>query len=105
MTTASQRRCHRQLQFNSFHYDRVRIHRRRGTELYRGQVKSRDDHDRKIGARKQRTDIGIYCDVNRTIKLWNQLPAETLATFPCKSNIFRARVWKVIISVEKSEGL
>jgi hypothetical protein len=70
-------------------------------EIYRGQVTSRDDHDRKIGARKQRTDIGKYSDVNRTIKLWNQLPAETLATFPCKSNIFRTRVRKVIISVEK----
>jgi hypothetical protein len=71
-------------------------------EIYRGQAKSRDDHDRKIGARKQRTDIGKYCDVNRTIELWNQLPAETLETFPCKSNIFRTRVRKVrIISVEK----
>ena len=68
---------------------------------YMGQVKSRDDHDRKIGARKQRTDIGKYSDVNRTMKLWSQLPAETLATFPYKSNIFRTRVRKVIISVEK----
>jgi hypothetical protein len=32
---------------------------------------SRDDHDRKIRARKQRTDIGKYCFVNRAIKLWN----------------------------------
>jgi hypothetical protein len=30
---------------------------------------SGDDHDRKIGARKQRTDIGKYSSVNRTIKL------------------------------------
>jgi hypothetical protein len=50
---------------------------------------SRDDHDRKIGARKQRKDIGNYTAVNRTIKLWNQLHAETLATFPCQSHIFR----------------
>jgi hypothetical protein len=40
---------------------------------------SRDDHNRKIRVRKQRTDIGKYCFVNRTIKLWNQLPAEALA--------------------------
>ena len=49
---------------------------------------SRDDHDRKIWARKQRTDIGKYSFVNRTVKLWNQLPAEALATFRCKSHIF-----------------
>ena len=70
-------------------------------EIYCGQVKSRDDHDRKLRARKQRKDIGKYSVVNRTIKLWNQLPTETLATLPCKSNIFRTRVRKVIISEEK----
>jgi len=70
-------------------------------EIYRGQVRSRDDHDRKIRTRKQRKDSGKYSAVNRTIKLWNQLPTETLATFPCKSNIFRTRVRKVITSVEK----
>ena len=62
---------------------------------------SRDGHDRKIRARKQRTGIGRYCFVNRTIKLWNQLPIEALATFPCKSHIFRMRFRKVIISEEK----
>jgi hypothetical protein len=62
---------------------------------------SRDDHDRKMRARKQRTDIGKYSFVNRTIKLWNQLPAETLATFPCKSHIFRKRFRKVIKSEVK----
>ena len=61
----------------------------------------RDDHVRKIRARKQRTDIGKYSFVNRTINLWNQLPAETLATFPFKSYIFRKRVKKVIINEEK----
>jgi hypothetical protein len=33
--------------------------------------------------------------------MWNQLPAEALAAFPCKSYIFRKRVKKVIISGEK----
>jgi hypothetical protein len=42
---------------------------------------SRDDHDRKIRSRKQRTDIGKYSFVNRTVKLWNNLPAEALVTF------------------------
>jgi len=41
--------------------------------------------------RKQRTVIGKYSFVNRTIKKWNQLPAEALWTFPCKPKIFRNR--------------
>ena len=43
---------------------------------------SRDDHNRKIRARKQRTDIGKYSFVNRTIKLRNQLPAKAPRLFP-----------------------
>jgi hypothetical protein len=43
---------------------------------------SRDDHVRKIRARQRRTNIGKYSFVNRTIKLWNQLPAEALTNFP-----------------------
>ena len=58
---------------------------------------SRVDHVRKIKDRKQRTDIGKYSFVNRTIKNWNQLPAEALETFPCKPKIFRNRVRKAII--------
>jgi hypothetical protein len=50
---------------------------------------SRVDRVRKIRDRKQRTDIGKYSFVNRTIKNWNQLPAEALGTFPCKPNNFR----------------
>jgi hypothetical protein len=30
---------------------------------------SRDDHDRKIRARKYRTNIGKYCFINRIIEL------------------------------------
>jgi hypothetical protein len=56
----------------------------------------RDDHDRKIRARKQRTDISKYSFVNSTIKLLNHLPAEALASFPCKSLIFGKMVRKVI---------
>jgi len=58
---------------------------------------SRVDHVRKIMNRKQRTDIGKYSFVNRTIKNWNQLPAEALGTFPCKPKIFKNRVRKAII--------
>jgi len=37
---------------------------------------SKDDHNSKIIASKQKTDIGKYCFVNRNINLWNQLPVE-----------------------------
>jgi len=53
---------------------------------------SRVDYVRKIRDRKQRTDIGKCSFVNRTIKNWNQLPAEALGTYPCKPKIFRNRV-------------
>jgi hypothetical protein len=46
---------------------------------------------------KQGTDIGKDSFVNRTIKNWNQLPAEALGTFPFKPNIFRKSVKKAII--------
>jgi len=36
------------------------------------------DHVREITDKKQRTDMGNYCFVNRTIRNWNQLPAEAL---------------------------
>ena len=60
-----------------------------------------DEHSRKIRVRKQRRDISKYSFINRTIKLWNQLTAEALATVPCKSNLFKKRVRKIIISEEK----
>jgi hypothetical protein len=62
---------------------------------------SRVDHVRKTGDRKQRTDSGKYSFVNRIVKNWNQLPAETLGNFPCKPKIFRNRVRKAIINVVK----
>jgi hypothetical protein len=46
---------------------------------------------RKIRDWKQRKNIGKYSFVNRTIKKWNQLPAEALGTFSCKPKIFRNR--------------
>jgi hypothetical protein len=57
---------------------------------------SREDHNRKIRSGRQRTDIGKYSFVNRTIINWNQLPADLLAYFPCKLNNFRKRVEKVV---------
>jgi hypothetical protein len=56
------------------------------------------NHVCKIRDRKQRMGIRKYSFVNRTIKIWNQLPVEVLETFPCKPNIFRKRVRKAIIN-------
>jgi len=47
--------------------------------------------------RKKITGIDKYSFVKGTIKLCNQLPAEALATFTCKTHIFRKMVRKVII--------
>jgi hypothetical protein len=57
---------------------------------------SRVDHNRKIRSRKQKTDIGKYSFVNRTIQVWNQLPADVLGTLSCKPSKFRKRIRKVI---------
>ena len=66
--------------------------------LQRPYYLSRVDHIRKIRDGKQRTDIGKYSFVNRTIKNWNQLPAEVLGTFCCKPKIFRNRFRQAIIN-------
>ena len=39
---------------------------------------SRVDHNWKIRARRQRTGVGKYSFVNRTIADWNQLPEEVI---------------------------
>jgi hypothetical protein len=70
-----------------------------GDRLKRPHYLSRVDHERKIRIRRQRTDIGKYSFVNRTIQHWNQLPAEVLGTVPCKPITFKKRVKKVIIEL------
>jgi hypothetical protein len=67
-----------------------------GERLQRPNYLSRIDHDWKIRNRRQRTDIRKFSFVNRTIRLWNRLPAEILGTLPCKTSAFRKRVRKVI---------
>jgi len=64
--------------------------------LQRPHYLSRVDHGREIRSRRQRTGIGKYSFVNRTIQHWNQLPAEVLGILPCKSITFKKRVRKVI---------
>jgi hypothetical protein len=45
-----------------------------GDRLQAPSYLSRVDHNWKIRARKQRTDVGKYSFVNRNITDWNQLP-------------------------------
>jgi hypothetical protein len=56
---------------------------------------SRVDHYWKIRARKQRTDIGKYTYVSRTITDWNKLPEGAIGSSQGKTHIFKTRVRKV----------
>jgi hypothetical protein len=58
------------------------------------------DHYRKIRARKQRTNIGKYSFVNRSITDWNELPEGARVIFRCKTHILETSVRKV----KTSEG-
>jgi len=69
-----------------------------GDRLLKPGYLSRGDHNRKIRTKKQRTDVGKYSFVNRTIRSRNQLPASLIASFPCKLNTFRKRVKNVVTS-------
>ena len=64
--------------------------------LERPHYLSRVDHNHKIRCRRQKTDVGKYSFVNRTIEDWNQLPAEMLDSLPCSSTTFRKRLRKGI---------
>ena len=51
-------------------------------------------------SRKQRTDMGKYSFVNRSITDWNLLPEEAIETSHSKTHIFKTRGRKV----KTSEG-
>ena len=80
-------------------YSRERAWKSIGDRLERPHYLSRVDHERKIRSRRQRTDMGKYYFVNRTIQHWNQLPVEVLGILPCKPITFKKRVRKVIIEL------
>jgi hypothetical protein len=50
------------------------------------------DHSRKTECRRQKTDIGKYSFVNRTVDDWNRLAAEVLQHLPCNSSVFKTKV-------------
>jgi hypothetical protein len=81
-----------------------------GNRLLKPCYLSKEDHNRKIRTRKQRTVIDKYSFLNRTIKTWNQLPASLLASFPSKLNTFKKRVKNVVtikgiqVEIERSDA-
>ena len=85
--------------FIKFHSTGERAWKVIGDKLQRPHYLSRIDHEQKVRSRRQRTDIGKYSFVNRTIQDWNQLPAEVLGTIPCKLKTLKKRVRKAIIEV------
>jgi len=58
-----------------------------GDRSQRPHYLSRVDHEKKNRGRRQRTDIGKYSFVNRTIQHWNQLPAELLGFLPANQSL------------------
>jgi len=72
-----------------------------GDSLQAPSYLSRLDYYWKIRARKQRTGIGKYCFVNRSITDWNKLPEGATGTSHGKTRIFKTRVRKVKTSKGK----
>ena len=67
-----------------------------GDRLYYPHYWSRVDHKRKIRTRGQKTDIGKYSFVNRSIQDWNQLPDAVFEQLPGKQTTFKKRARKEI---------
>ena len=80
--TLSQRRKISHIRAVFVAYSGERAWKAIGDRLHRPNYLSRVDHERKIRNRRQRTDIGKYSFVNRTIRLWNRSPTEILGTLP-----------------------
>jgi hypothetical protein len=62
---------------------------------------SRVDHNWKIRARKQRTDVGKFSFVNRTITDWNHLSEGEIGALIGNTHSFRKRVREVLTSAAK----
>jgi hypothetical protein len=72
-----------------------------GDRLQAPSYLSRVDHNWKIRARKQKTDVCKYSFVNRTITDWNQLTEGKIGALTGNTYSFRKRVRKVITSEAK----
>ena len=57
---------------------------------------SRGDHRHKINTRKQRTDVGKFSFLNRTIDDWNQLPAAAFEGCPLTIKRFKNNLGKLV---------
>jgi hypothetical protein len=66
-----------------------------GDKLQAPSYLSRVDRQWKIRVRKQRTNIGKYSFVNRSITDWNQQPEGMIGTYHGKTHILKMRVRKV----------
>jgi hypothetical protein len=67
--------------------------------------RSRDDHHCKISVRKQRTTVGKFSFVNRTIADWNQLPEGVVGFSPVTVHIFSKRARNMITKEGKGSGV
>ena len=76
-------------------YTGERAWRSIGDRLQAPSYLSRVDYYWKIRPRKQRTDIGKYSFMNRSITDWNKLPEGAIGTSHGKTRIFKTRVRKV----------
>jgi hypothetical protein len=72
-----------------------------GDRLQAPSYLSRVDHNWKIRAGRQRTDVGKYSFVNRTFTDWNQLTEWEIGALTGNIYSFRKRFMKVITSVVK----
>jgi len=66
-----------------------------GDRLQAASYLSRVDHFWKIRVRKQRTNIGKYSCVNRSITDWNKVPEGAIGTSHGKTHILKSRVREV----------
>jgi len=70
-------------------YIERRVWKAIGDRLLKPCYLSRDDHNRRIRSRKQKTDVGKYSFVNMTIKSWNRLLAGLLASFHVNIHVWK----------------
>jgi hypothetical protein len=82
-------------------YKGERMWKEIGDRLQTPSYLSRVDHNWKIRTRKERTDVGKFSFVNRTITDWNQLSEGEIGALTGKIHSFRKRVRKEITSAAK----